>query len=130
MQIQTTKATRSEVLIKSKFDSFNYRSYNKPLLLLVHSKISLLLFLFTLFDLSYAVWAQQAVFGQDSFENGSNQTENRLDTIIELLEQSRQGSIIQLNLTIIVFMMGLRLLSLVCTLDRNTNFLSLRNDST
>ena len=47
------------------------------------------------------------VFGQDSFENTSNQTENRLDTIIELLERSRQGSITQLNLTIIVFMMGL-----------------------
>jgi hypothetical protein len=60
-----------------------------------------------LLDLGYAVWAQQAVFGQNSFENASNQTENRLDTIIELLEQSRQGSIIQLNLTIIVFMMGL-----------------------
>jgi hypothetical protein len=55
----------------------------------------------------FAIWAQQAVFGQNSFENTSNQTENRLDTIIELLEQSRQGSVIQLNLTIIVFMMGL-----------------------
>ena len=79
----------------------------KPLLLLIHSKISLLLLLFTLLEVGYAIWAQQAVFGQDSFENTSNQTENRLDTIIELLEQSRQGSIIQLNLTIIVFMMGL-----------------------
>jgi hypothetical protein len=35
------------------------------------------------------------------------QTENRLDTIIELLEQSRQVSIIQLYLTVVVFMMGL-----------------------
>ncbi len=50
-----------------------------------------------------AVCAQQAVFGQDT----SGETADRLDTIIELLEQSRQGSIIQLNLTIIVFMMGL-----------------------
>jgi cellulose synthase/poly-beta-1,6-N-acetylglucosamine synthase-like glycosyltransferase len=57
--------------------------------------------------LGYALWAQQLAFGQDSFENTSIQTGNRLDTIIELLEQSRQGSIIQLNLTIIVFMMGL-----------------------
>ena len=79
----------------------------KPLLLLIHSKISLLLLLFTLLEVGYAIWAQQAVFGQDSFQNTSNQTENRLDTIIELLERSRQGSIIQLNLTIIVFMMGL-----------------------
>jgi hypothetical protein len=60
-----------------------------------------------LLDLGFALLTQQAVFGQDSFENTSNQTENRLDSIIELLEQSRQGSIIQLNLTIIVFMMGL-----------------------
>ena len=63
--------------------------------------------LLTPFDLGSAVYAQQAVFGQDSFENTSGETADRLDTIIELLEQSRQGSIIQLNLTIIVFMMGL-----------------------
>src|SRR5206468_6989504 len=50
----------------------------------------------------------QLSFGQDSFENTTNsQTQNRLDTIIELLQQTKQGSIIQLNLTIIVFMMGL-----------------------
>ena len=46
-------------------------------------------------------------FGQQSFENTSSRIENRLDTIIELLQQSKQGNIIQLNLTIIVFMMGL-----------------------
>jgi hypothetical protein len=46
-------------------------------------------------------------FGQQSSENTSSRIENRLDTIIELLQQSKQGSIIQLNLTIIVFMMGL-----------------------
>jgi hypothetical protein len=65
------------------------------------------LLLLTPFNLGYAVYAQQAVFGQDSFENTSKETADRLDTIIELLEQSRQGNIIQLNLTIIVFMMGL-----------------------
>jgi hypothetical protein len=70
-------------------------------------KITVLLLLLTPFDLGSAVYAQQAVFGQDSFENTSGETADRLDTIIELLEQSRQGSIIQLNLTIIVFMMGL-----------------------
>ncbi len=71
-------------------------------------KITLLLLLLTPFDLGSAVYAQQAVFGQDSFENTSGgETADRLDTIIELLEQSRQGNIIQLNLTIIVFMMGL-----------------------
>jgi hypothetical protein len=70
-------------------------------------KITLLLLLLTPFDLGSAVYAQQAKFGQDSFENTSGETADRLDTIIELLEQSRQGSIIQLNLTIIVFMMGL-----------------------
>jgi hypothetical protein len=76
-------------------------------LLSIHLKITLLLLLLTPFDLGSAVYAQQAVFGQDSFENTSGETADRLDTIIELLEQSRQGSIIQLNLTIIVFMMGL-----------------------
>jgi hypothetical protein len=45
--------------------------------------------------------------GQKSSENISDETASRLDTIIELLEQGRQGSIIQLYLTIIVFMMGL-----------------------
>ncbi|MGA9844726.1 MAG: hypothetical protein WBQ25_20690 [Nitrososphaeraceae archaeon] len=73
----------------------------------IHLKITLLLLLLTPFDLSFAVCAQQAVFGQVSFENTSGETGNRLDTIIKLLEQSRRGSIIQLNLTIIVFMMGL-----------------------
>jgi len=77
-------------------------------LLSIHLKITLLLLLLTPFDLGSAVYAQQAVFGQDSFENTSGgETADRLDTIIELLEQSRQGNIIQLNLTIIVFMMGL-----------------------
>lgn len=77
-------------------------------MLSIHLKITLLLLLLTPFDLGSAVYAQQAVFGQDSFENTSGgETADRLDTIIELLEQSRQGSIIQLNLTIIVFMMGL-----------------------
>lgn len=76
-------------------------------MLSIHLKITLLLLLLTPFYLSCAVCARQAVFGQDSFENTSGETGNRLDTIIELLEQSRQGSIIQLNLTIIVFMMGL-----------------------
>jgi hypothetical protein len=65
------------------------------------------LLLLTPFNLGSAVYAQQAVFGQDSFGYTSRETADRLDTIIELLEQSRQGSIIQLNLTIIVFMMGL-----------------------
>jgi hypothetical protein len=55
----------------------------------------------------HLIWIQQEAFDQEQSENISNQTANRLDTIIELLEQSRQGSIIQLNLTIIVFMMGL-----------------------
>lgn len=76
-------------------------------MLSIHLKITLLLLLLTPFDLGSAVYAQQAVFGQDSFGNTSRETADRLDTIIELLEQSRQGSIIQLNLTIIVFMMGL-----------------------
>jgi hypothetical protein len=89
-------------------DRFNYHTTKKSYRLLsIHLKITLLLLLLTPFDLSCAVCAQQAVFGQDSFENTSGETADRLDTIIELLEQSRQGSIIQLNLTIIVFMMGL-----------------------
>jgi hypothetical protein len=65
------------------------------------------LLLITLLDPDQTLWAQQLSFGQHSFEDTSIQTENRLDTIIELLQQAKQGSIIQLNLTIIVFMMGL-----------------------
>ena len=53
------------------------------------------------------VSVQKQAFGQDLLENASATTENRLDTIIDLLQQGRQGSIIQLYLTIIVFLMGL-----------------------
>jgi len=66
-----------------------------PLLLLNH------------IDLDHAVWSQQLAYGQDSTENKNNETENRLDKIIRLLERGREGIIIQLYLTIIVFMMGL-----------------------
>ena len=62
-------------------------------------------------DLDYAVWSQQLAYGQDSTENENNETENRLDKIIRLLESGREelrgGINIQLYLTIIVFMMGL-----------------------
>jgi hypothetical protein len=51
--------------------------------------------------------AQNPAVGQDSLENTNTTMENRLDTIIELLQQARQGNIIQLYLTIIVFLMGL-----------------------
>lgn len=68
--------------------------------------ITLLLILLTQ-ELDYTVWAQELDLSQDSSENMSSQTENRLNTIIELLERARQGSMIQLYLTIIVFMMGL-----------------------
>lgn len=74
-------------------------------MLSITSAITLLLLLLTP-QLDHTVWAQKLDLSQDS-ENISIQTENRLDTIIELLEQARQGSIIQLNITIIVFMMGL-----------------------
>jgi cellulose synthase/poly-beta-1,6-N-acetylglucosamine synthase-like glycosyltransferase len=57
--------------------------------------------------LDHTVWAQQQALSQDSLENTNTQIENRLNTIIELLQQARQGSLIQLYLTIIVFMMGL-----------------------
>lgn len=70
--------------------------------------ISLLpLILLTHLDLDGAVWSQQPAYGQDSTENKNNETENRLDKIIRLLERGREGIIIQLYLTIIVFMMGL-----------------------
>ena len=65
------------------------------------------LFLITPLGSDCIIWAQQEAFGQESSEIISNETANRLDTIIELLEQGKQGSIIQLYLTIIVFMMGL-----------------------
>jgi hypothetical protein len=58
-------------------------------------------------DLDGTVWNQQLAYGQDSTENMNNETENRLDKIIRLLERGREGIIVQLYLTIIVFMMGL-----------------------
>ncbi len=69
--------------------------------------IALLFILLAPIDLGHTVWDQQLAFGQGSIENPNTQTEDRLDKIIELLEKARQGSIIQLYLTIIVFMMGL-----------------------
>jgi hypothetical protein len=75
--------------------------------LLVRLIIVLLLLLITLLGSDRILWTQQMSFGQQSSGNTSSRIENRLDTIIELLQQSKQGSIIQLNLTIIVFMMGL-----------------------
>src|SRR5215204_1044157 len=67
----------------------------------------LLLLVLDPLDLDHTVWAQQQALSQDSLENTNTQIANRLNTIIELLQQARQGSIIQLYLTIIVFMMGL-----------------------
>jgi hypothetical protein len=66
-----------------------------PLLLLNHLHID------------RAFWIQQPAYAQDSIENTNNETENRLDKVISLLERERQGNIIQLYLTIIVFLMGL-----------------------
>ena len=88
---------------------FNNDPYYKFLIVIsLHQIIILLLLLIVLLNHDQTVWAQQLSFSQDSFENTTNnQTQNRLDTIIQLLEQAKQGSIIQLNLTIIVFMMGL-----------------------
>jgi cellulose synthase/poly-beta-1,6-N-acetylglucosamine synthase-like glycosyltransferase len=68
---------------------------------------SLLLLVLASLNLDHTVWAQQQALSQDSLENTNTQIANRLNTIIELLQQARQGSIIQLYITIIVFMMGL-----------------------
>ena len=68
---------------------------------------ALLLLVLAPLYLDYTVWAQQEALSQDSLENNNTQIANRLNTIIERLEQTRQGSIIQLYITIIVFMMGL-----------------------
>jgi hypothetical protein len=66
-------------------DRLNHHTTKKSYRLLsIHLKIILLLLLLTPFDLGCAVCAQQAVFGQDSFENTSGETADRLDTIIEL----------------------------------------------
>ena len=73
----------------------------------IRLKISLILLLLTALDLGHTTMAQQLASSQVPIENTSVEIKNRLDTIIELLERSRQGSIIQLYLTIIVFMMGL-----------------------
>jgi hypothetical protein len=77
------------------------------MLISISLKSPLFLFLLILLDPGITLLTAQTVFGQNSSENDITETRNRLDTIIDLLEESRQGSIIQLNLTIIVFMMGL-----------------------
>jgi hypothetical protein len=77
-------------------------------LLSAHQIIILLLLQIVPLNHDQTTRAQQLSFGQDSFENTtSSHTQNRLDTIIDLLEKAREGNIIQLYLTIIVFMMGL-----------------------
>jgi hypothetical protein len=76
-------------------------------LLSIYSTTSLLLLALSLLALGNMVSAQNPAVGQDSLENTNTTMENRLDTIIELLQQARQGNIIQLYLTIIVFLMGL-----------------------
>jgi hypothetical protein len=77
-------------------------------LLSIYWTTSLLLLVLVLLDLGNTLlMAQKLTFGQGSIENTSTTTENRLETIIELLQQARHGSIIQLYLTIIVFLMGL-----------------------
>ena len=78
-----------------------------PWLLSIYWMTSLLLLVLAPLNLDRTVWAQQEALTQDSLENSSTQIANRLNTIIDLLEQARHGSIIQLYLTIIVFMMGL-----------------------
>jgi hypothetical protein len=77
------------------------------MLISISLKSPLFLFLLILLDPGITLLTAQTVVGQNSSENDITETRNRLDTIIDLLEESRQGSIIQLNLTIIVFMMGL-----------------------
>jgi hypothetical protein len=73
---------------------------------LIRLRISLILVLLTAL-VGQTTMAQQLDFSQVPTEITSIEINNRLDTIIELLERSRQGSQIQLYLTIIVFMMGL-----------------------
>ena len=67
----------------------------------------MLLIVLALLVLVNTASVQRLTFGQDSLENTSTTTENDLKTIIELLQQARHGSTIQLYLTIIVFLMGL-----------------------
>jgi hypothetical protein len=76
-------------------------------LLSIYRTTSLLLLALALLALGNMISAQKPAVGQDLLENTNTTIENRLDTIIELLQQARQGSIIQLYLTIIVFLMGL-----------------------
>ena len=76
-------------------------------MLSIYRTTFLMLLVLALLDLGNIISAQIPAFGQDLLENTSTTTENRLDRIIELLQQARQGNIIQLYLTIIVFLMGL-----------------------
>ncbi|MFI5406975.1 MAG: hypothetical protein ACHQ1D_10740, partial [Nitrososphaerales archaeon] len=66
----------------------------------------ILLVLVPSFFLTGEIFAQPSD-SQDGISKTYNLTAEKLDRIIELLEQSRQGSQIALYLTIIVFMTGL-----------------------
>ena len=76
------------------------------LILFVHYFTIILLVLVPSFFLTGEIFAQPTD-SQDAISKTDNLTGEKLDRIIELLEQSRQGSQIALYLTIIVFMTGL-----------------------
>ena len=76
------------------------------LILSIYCLPLILLVLAPTFFLTPAILAQSSDNHSGSDET-SNQTAAQLDRIIELLEQSRRGSIVALYITIIVFMTGL-----------------------
>jgi cellulose synthase/poly-beta-1,6-N-acetylglucosamine synthase-like glycosyltransferase len=66
----------------------------------------LILALAPMFFLADWIFAQPSD-SQDALDNTNNSTAEKLDRIIELLEQQRRGGIFALYMTIIVFMTGL-----------------------
>ena len=77
------------------------------LILLIYCSPLLLLVVAPSFFSPEGIFAQSSN-SQDTLANTNNQiAANKLDRVIELLEQARRGSVVALYITIIVFMTGL-----------------------
>lgn len=94
-----------------------YRDLNKdkvtnPFVVRKTLLICIICIALTLFVLNPSFYQASSIFGQpsnfqDDLTDANNLTAQKLDRIIDLLEQARHGSQIALYLTIIVFMTGL-----------------------
>src|SRR6478752_1077718 len=96
----------------------------------IWTTLSVVLILIISFGTLKIALAQQLPDKTGSTNYNSSAITDRLDKIIDLLNQSRHGSLIALYLTIIAFLMGLAFVILDYILDRNINLLHSQRDYT